>query len=485
MSNINLLPEELRRREQKELEHLAKQKRVERIELNRPLPVQQAIKKESDKPKKSWLKEFFGTRAKKTAVPLQSPQPLAKSSLDLDLLAASRKKQFNYKFGAKPQDFTKAAYAGPQERHPVRPQPLQPQPLQPAAPRPQNGFFPQPQPPRPAMPLAPYKTYAKPKEKKSFWAWLFAKKPKAPKPAPIAKPVAVPAPLPPRPAPAPHPIAVPALAKKEPRDSWWKILHGLFTSSKKKNISGLHLAGEHARVMAAPTPAFRPHNGHKPEMKPAQPMAKPVQPGYHQAPPVQPSAVRINLAKLPPAKPEYREPSFALKMLIFIAAWILPMLAVYGCSALIKQQQSKIDSQIAQEEQKMSQLNAQLSPYWQKRAQLDAFSGRLSSLKLMLDNQNTWGTFFEQLEKYTLDDVYYREMSAQSDGQMSLSALAPSYQKAAEQAAVFSGAGGFVQDMKVNEAKEANDEKTGQVMINFQPRLNLSEGIFNKNWQMK
>ena len=487
MSNINLLPEELRRREQKELEHLAKQKRFERIELNRPLPVQQAIKKESDKPKKSWLKEFFGMRVKKTAVPLQSPEPIAKSSWDFDLLAASKKKKFNYKFGAKPQEFTKAAYAGPQEQHPVRPQPAQPQPprgVQPAAPRAQNGFFQQP--PRPPMPpAAPYKTYAKPKEKKSFWSWLFARKPKEPKPALAPKPIIAAAPLPPKPAPAPRPVAAAAPIKKEQRDSWWKIFHGLFTSSKKKNISGLHIAGEHAKVIAAPAPAFRPQNGHKPEIKPAQPVAKPIQPSYHQAPPAQPSALQINLAKLPPAIHKRCEPSFALMMLIFIAAWILPILAIYGCSIFISQQQNKINSQIAQEEQKMSQLNVQLSPYQQKQGQLDTFNGRLSSLKLLLDNQNTWGTFFQLLEKYTLDDVYYREMSAQADGQMSLSALATSYQKAAEQTAAFSGAGEFVKKVEVNEAKEINDEKTGQVMINFQPRLDISEGIFNKNWQMK
>lgn len=481
MSNINLLPEELRRREQKELEHLAKQKRVERIELNRPLPVQQALKKESDKPKKSWFKEFFGTRAKKTALPSQAPQPIAKSSFDMDLLAASKKKQFNYRFGGKPQEFTKAAYAGAQEQHPLRPQQPQPRPQQqwqprPAAPRPQNGFF-QPQPPRPMMPPAPYKTYVKSEQKKplekkkSFWAKLFARKPKAPKPLPAPKPVVAPTPQPPKPLPRPQPVMVAKPAKKESRDSWWKIFHGLFTFSKKKNISGLHVAGEHTRVMAAPAPVYRPQNGSRPEIKPAQP-------SYHQAPPLQHPAVQVNFAKLPPI---HHEPNFALLMLIFVAAWILPALAIYGCSVFMNQQQSKIDSQIAQEEQKISQLGEQLSPYLEKQAQLDNFNSRLSTLKSLLQNQNSWTVFFTLLEKYTLDDVYYRQLSASASGQMSLSAMAPDYQKAAEQTAVFSGAGDFVKEVKVNEAKEANDEKVGQVMINFQPRLDLSPGIFNKN----
>ena len=478
MANINLLPEELRRREQKELEHLAKQRRIERIELNRPLPVQQALKKESDKPKRSWLKEFFGTRPKKAALPFQTPPAVFKSSFDMDLLAASKKKQFNYKFGAKPQEFTKAAYAGPREQHPARPQPQQPwpRPAQPAPARPQNGFF-QQQPPRPAMPPAPYKTYAKPAEKKSFWARLFARKPQAPKPMPLPKPAAIPASLPPRPLPAPMPALVKPI-KKEPRDSWWKIFHGLFTSSKKKNVAGLHLVGEHARIMAGPAPVYRPQNGHRPDIKP-------VQPSYHQAPPVQPSAMRINLAKLPPARQEQREPSFALLLLIFVAAWILPALAIYGCFSFINYQQVKVEAQITQAQKQKVELNSQLSPYLRQQGQLDVFNGRLAALGSLIKNQNTWQTFFNLLEKYTLDDVYYRELSAEAGGPMSLSAMAPSYQLAAEQTAVFSGAGEFVKAVKVNEAKEANDEKVGRVMVNFQPRLNIFEGIFNKNWEMK
>ena len=470
MSNINLLPEELRQREQKELERLAKQRRVEKVELNRPLPVQQAIKKESDKPKKSWLKEFFGARPPKASPLVQTPAPVAKSSFDVDLLAASKKKQFNYKFGGKPQDFTKAGYAGVPERHPARPQPQQWQPrvAQPAAPRPQNGFYQQQQ-PRPAVPPAPYKTYAKPELKKSFWSKLFAKKPKAPKlpkPIPAPKPVIAPMPQPPKPAPAPvKPI------KKEPRDSWWKIFPGLFSSSKKKNLSDLHLAGESARIMPAPAPVRHQANGHKPEIKPAQP-------SYHQAPPLQHSAVQVNLAKLPPA---HHEPNFALMLIIFIGAWIFPVLLIYGSYTLMNYQQNKVDAQIAQQQQEMIRLSSQLSPYLLQQAQLDAFNGRLAALKSLLQNQNSWGPFFTLLEKYTLDDVYYRSLAADADGQVSLSAMAPTYQKVAEQTAVFSGAGDFIKDVKVNEAKEANDEKTGQVMINFLPRLDLAEGIFNNN----
>jgi cell division protein FtsL len=474
MPNINLLPEELRRREQKELEHLAKQRRVERIGLNRPLPMQQALKKESDKPKRSWLKEFFGIRQKPVALPLQTPPPVAKSSFNPDLLAASKKKQFNYRFGVKPPEFTKAAYAGASEQHPVRPQPQQPQPQwqpRPAAPRQQNGFF-QPS-PRSAMPPAPYKTYAKPKEKKSFWAWLFVKKPKAPRPMPIPKPAVLAAPVPSRPMPAFRP-QLPAPAKpikKEPRDSWWKIFRGLFTVSKKKNISGLHMAGEHTRVMTAPTPAYRPQNGSRPEIKP-------VQPSYHQAPPLPHPAVQVNFAKLPPV---HHEPNFALLMLIFVAAWVFPVLIIYGGSTFINYQQAKLDTQLVQQQQEMSRLNNQLSPYLSKQTRLDTFNGRLAVLKSLLQNQNSWTAFFTLLEKYTLDDVYYRQLSASADGQLSLSAMAPDYQKAAEQTAVFSGAGDFVKEVKVNEAKEINDEKVGQVMINFQPRLYLLEGIFNKN----
>lgn len=467
MSNINLLPEELRRREQKEMEHLTKQRRVEKIELNRPLPVQQAIKKESDKPKKSWLKELFGVRSKPTAPLVSLPAPIAKSSLDLDLLAASRKKKFNYKFGTKPPEFTKAGYAGAPEQHPVRPQvpQWQPRPTQPIAPRPQNGFYQAP--PRPAVPPAPYKTYAKPAEKKSFWAKLFAPKPKAPKPAAVPAPV-LSRPIPPVRPPAPV-IAKPA--KKEPRDSWWKIFHGLFTFSKKKDISKLHLAGERHRVIASPVPAPRQEGGQQPTMKPPAP-------NYHQAPPLSHSAVHINLAKLPP---EQREPNFALLMLIFLAAWIVPALLVYGGSVFINQQQDKIETQLAQEQQRLTQFKSQLSPYWEKQTQTDAFNGRLAALKSLLQRQNSWDSFFNLLEKYTLDDVYYRQLSAEASGQLSLSAIAPDYQTVARQTAIFAGDESFVKNIKVNETSEVNDEKVGQVMINFQPRMYLQPGIFRKD----
>jgi len=472
MSNINLLPEELRRREQKELEHLAKQRRAEKIELNRPLPVQQAIKKESDKPKRSWFRDIFGVRPEKKVPPTAMPHPIAKSSLDMDLLAASKKKKFNYKFGGKPEEFIKAGYAGPSEQHPARPQPpqpkWQPRPVQPIVSRAPNGFFKQSA-PAPATPPAPYKMYAKPVEKQSFWAKLFAKKQKPPRPIVPPKPTAKP--QPPLPAPLP-PARPPQPPKKEPRDSWWKILHGLFTFSKKKNISGLHVAGERQKIAAVSAPFQHPNGGQKPEIRPARP-------SYHQAPPPARPAIQINLAKLPP---EHHEPNFALLLLIFIAAWILPALLVYGCVYFISQQQAGIDQQLAQEQQRLNQLNAQLSPYLIKQERLDAFNSRLLALKLLLQRQNSWDNFFTLLEKYTLDEVYYRQLSAEAGGQMSLSAIAPDYQAAARQTAVFAGDEGFAKEIKVNESREINDEKVGRVMVNFLPRMYLQPGVFNKDW---
>lgn len=487
MSNINLLPEELRRREQKELEHLAKQRKVERVELNRPLPVQQGLKKESDKPKRSWLKGIFGTRAKQTAVPVKMPQPVYKSSLDVDLLAASKKKQFNYKFGAKPQDFIKAGYAGQPEKHPVRPQPQQPLPQPRPLPPPAQPRAVAMKPPAPPItPPAPLSTHIKPKAKNSFWASffsMFAKKPKAPKPITAPKIAAAPAPLPPRVTPAPVSVAAAKPAKKEPRDSWWKILHGLFSASKKKNVAGLHLTGEHADRLAAAAhpvavavPAPRPTNGHKQEIKPAP------QPGYHQTPPLGHSSVQVNFAKLPHTP---QEPNFAVVVLVFLAAWIFPVLIVFGCSGFISQQQNKINGQLAQEQRLMAELNSQLSPYLQKQIQLDVFNGRLAALRSLLQNQDSWDNFFLMLEKYTLDDVYYKELSAESGGAVSLSALAPTFEKAAEQTAVYNNAGDFVKEVKVNEAKEVNDEKSGRIMINFLPRLNLAEGVLNNSATVK
>ena len=65
----------------------------------------------------------------------------------------------------------------------------------------------------------------------------------------------------------------------------------------------------------------------------------------------------------------------------------------------------------------MNQLNDQLAPYLAQQDRLDNFNNRVLTLKTLLQKQNSWDNFFGLLETYTLDEVYYRQMSAEANGQ--------------------------------------------------------------------
>ena len=97
------------------------------------------------------------------------------------------------------------------------------------------------------------------------------------------------------------------------------------------------------------------------------------------------------------------------------------------------------------------------------------------------------------LERYTLDDVYYTEFTADTSGEFGLPAVASigsgpnleekianSYRKAAQQILAFKQATDFVKQIKVSDLEVISGDRAGVKGVKFEINLVLTDGVFNK-----
>jgi Tfp pilus assembly protein PilN len=120
------------------------------------------------------------------------------------------------------------------------------------------------------------------------------------------------------------------------------------------------------------------------------------------------------------------------------------LLTFYRTSILEKIQ--KLRAERATVEQSISQLRP-------RQREALATNNRLKIISSLLDQHIYWTKFFEKLEQYTIDDVYFTgTLSGSLDGQMTLSAVGSSYTSPARQLLVLEKASDFVTNVAITSA---------------------------------
>ncbi len=112
---------------------------------------------------------------------------------------------------------------------------------------------------------------------------------------------------------------------------------------------------------------------------------------------------------------------------------------------------------------------------------------RLTIAADLLDQHIYWTKFFEKLEKYTIDDVYYTgAMTGSLEGQMTLTAVGSSFASPARQLLVLQQASDFVTDVTITSASSAQSSSASlppgsvaEAEVSFSVTITLVPDIFS------
>lgn len=80
---------------------------------------------------------------------------------------------------------------------------------------------------------------------------------------------------------------------------------------------------------------------------------------------------------------------------------------------------------------------AEIRSFAASRGRASRLNQRVTAVSKLLDQHPRWTNVFEIIEDYTLPAVYYENMSATTDGHLSLTAYAPNYAGVVDQLRVF------------------------------------------------
>lgn len=199
--------------------------------------------------------------------------------------------------------------------------------------------------------------------------------------------------------------------------------------------------------------------------------------GYHTTEPIKHNRrTYINLIPSELLKGE----AGGINWLRIILAMVLPALLIFCCYLGISLLQTNINKKIESGRTELAQLQKSIGDYNERAKINNDTANRVLTLKKILDNRIYWSKFFALLEKYTLDGVYFNDFKADVTGLISLPATADNYEVVARQLVALSGAKDFVKDAKTTSLQVASDNQAGITGVNFVLHLTLADGLFRE-----
>lgn len=302
--------------------------------------------------------------------------------------------------------------------------------------------------------------------------------------------------------PAKEPKAKASKMPKAAGDSWLSIFSNLF-SFGRRDVAGLHFAGTDSEAEKSKTPAkteakpeaakedksISPKNKIMEQTKPSLPEKKsPEMPvkeadkhkkkgrtAYHLVPKFEKgNGVNVNLL---PGDLAGRAKKTVSESRFLAMAIILPMIlitATYGVLWLLQQQAVK---DLATRKIQLDGLQRQIGNFTAKEKANNDFANRLAAVKKLNEQKAVWSNFFSQLERYTLDGVYFTNLTVDTSGVFVLPGVASDYGTLAKQLALFKDAKDFIKDFTITNTELYSQEKAGVTGVSFQLRLTLQDKL--------
>ncbi|MFA6524745.1 MAG: hypothetical protein WCT33_00565 [Patescibacteria group bacterium] len=173
------------------------------------------------------------------------------------------------------------------------------------------------------------------------------------------------------------------------------------------------------------------------------------------------------------------EPKAKLKQL-GIATGIIAVIVglAYG---YMMYRESKIEGDIQELVMEINGLDQEIAGLGNVKEDAQTLKKQMDSVSQVLDSHIYWSQFLADLEKYTLPNVYYKNLAATTEGKITLSATAIDLATLADQYLVFQNASDFVSDVTIESAVSAITEEEGassQNAVDFNISLEINPDIF-------
>jgi Tfp pilus assembly protein PilN len=250
------------------------------------------------------------------------------------------------------------------------------------------------------------------------------------------------------------------------RMGWWQIIRSIFVPAYKAEPTPVSAQSHHDQKKDYVAPVKERHQEVKVDKKDKS---------LHDAPKTSKLLVDVNLIPQELLLKKHWSPRTQVSFVLI--AVIVPALLVVGVYVGIMQLQRSTDRDIAFERQRMEQITNAVASLHKRQATDRHLERKLVAINELMKQHIRWSSFFTQLEKYTLDGVYYTDIKADVSGELVLPAVAPNYEVAAQQLVALRGATDFVSDAQVNAMQVLTDSKKGVIGVSFNLKIVLQDNV--------
>jgi Tfp pilus assembly protein PilN len=176
------------------------------------------------------------------------------------------------------------------------------------------------------------------------------------------------------------------------------------------------------------------------------------------------------------------EPKAKLKQLGIAIGVILVVVGLsYG---YMLYRESKIEGDIKKLVVEINGLDQEIVGLGDVRADAQTLKKQMDSVTHVMDNHVYWSQFLSYLEKYTLPNVYYKNLAATTEGKVTLSATAIDLATLADQYLILQNAPDFVEEVTIESAVSAiteNGDSDNSNAVDFNISLQINPEIFFLN----
>ena len=168
---------------------------------------------------------------------------------------------------------------------------------------------------------------------------------------------------------------------------------------------------------------------------------------------------------------------------------IAMVLSILGSALLValifggmKFYEDQIGTAVKTYDESIKEKKLKITQYDNERQAVDVLQSKLDLLDGLLSNHIYWTQVFEKLEQYTVEDVYFADFASSKEGSLLLSAVGKDYTSVARQIVAFQDAKDFVELVQINSASAAESEevngKKKVTKTSFSVKINLIPDVF-------
>lgn len=276
-------------------------------------------------------------------------------------------------------------------------------------------------------------------------------------------------------------ISTKELKKKQTtNDSWWSILKGLlgFSKVKEEKLKFASLTKPKESTAVQPKAVEVKPVKESAHEKPKESPKKVIRPAYNLVPKHERAEINVNL--IPQELTTKSQLGSFISTQSVVIAIIVPIILITAAYFSLIYLQQNLEKAMTLNKNDLTELNRQIGDFVVKEKLNNRIAQKVTTIKSLMDEKIIWSNFFEMLEKYTLDGVYFTSLTADTSGILILPGIADNYTVLAQQLAVFRDASEFVKEVKISNAQLYSESKAGVLGSSFQIRLVLQDRIFKK-----